>query len=603
MTGVPAMAQRNQNLALTDTAKSPLIGYGKMQYKEIEPVILKDPGLVEVSANEARDSVFRLSARGRLGVLAMIAAPAFLAIVPMFWFGIPSGHDFEFHVNSWMEVANQWRQGIFYPRWAAMANYGYGEPRFIFYPPFSWMFGAALGTVLPWAIVPTVYIWAVLTAAGCSMFALARHWLPRRDAVFAAALYAVNPYHLVIVYWRSAFAELMASVWLPILLLLVLRLGKNAGQDQKMEDRKTMGYLALVIAAVWLTNLPSAVMVNYSLALLVGVVALLRRSPRILLYGAGACALGLALAAFYVLPAAYEQRWVHINEVLDPIVRPQSNFLFTKMNDPDHNRFNLMVSVVAVVEILALGIVAFLARRRNGRSEIWWTVAAWGGVSALLMLPFTVILWKYLPELRFVQLPWRWLLCLGVAFALLVAMSVRQWVWRALLYAAMLAAVAGGWHWIQPPWWDTRADLTDMNENVQDGSGYESVGEYIPTAGDAEDIMHDAPEVAVEGGISPIQVEDWSPEMKRFSVSVAEPSRAALHLFNYPAWKVEVNGHSVAAETQSDTGQMVIPLEAGENHVRVTFSRTWDRNAGAPITGLAVLAGILLIVPGKWKLD
>ena len=56
------------------------------------------------------------------------------------------------------------------------------------------------------------------------MFLLSRQWLERRDATFAAVLYAVNPYHLVIVYWRSAFAELLASSLLPLLLLLVLRI-------------------------------------------------------------------------------------------------------------------------------------------------------------------------------------------------------------------------------------------------------------------------------------------------------------------------------------------------------------------------------------------
>ena len=549
---------------------------------------------MEVSANEASDPVSRLSMRGWLGVVAIIGTAAFMAIIPMFWLGVPSGHDFEFHLNSWMEAANQWHLGIFYPRWAAMANYGYGEPRFIFYPPASWMFGAALGTVLPWPIVPTVYVWVVLTASGCSMFVLARRWLPWKDAVFASVLYAVNPYHLVIVYWRSAFAELMASIWLPLLLLLVLRLGSNG-----YEDRKTTGYLALVVAAVWLTNLPSAVMANYSLVLLVGVLALMRRSLRILFFGAGACALGIALAAFYVLPAAYEQRWVQISQVLDPIVRPQWNFLFTKMANPDHNRFNLLVSVVAGVEIVALAGAAWLALRRRARSEIWWTLTTWGGTAALLMLPLTAILWKYLPELRFVQLPWRWLLCLSVALALLVAMSVRRWMYRALLCAAMLAAVASGWFWIQPPWWDDLADIAKMNDNVKDGSGYESVGEYIPTAGDSEDIKHDAPEVAVGDDGGTVQIENWSPETKVFRARISQPSQATLHLFNYPAWKVEVNDHLLAAETQPETGQLMVPLQTGEDHVRVTFSRTWDRSAGVPISGFAVLIGISLIVPGR----
>ena len=75
----------------------------------------------------------------------------------------------------------------------------------------------------------SVYIWIVLALAGASMFVLARRWLDRRDAIFAAVLYAVNPYHLVIVYWRSAFAELLASCLVPLLLLLLLKAAMKAG--------------------------------------------------------------------------------------------------------------------------------------------------------------------------------------------------------------------------------------------------------------------------------------------------------------------------------------------------------------------------------------
>src|ERR1700758_4639535 len=200
----------------------------------------------------------------------IIMATSFAVISPFFVRGSPSGHDFEFHVFSWMEVLKQWKEGILYPRWAALAHWGYGEARFIFYPPASWTIGAAVGAMLPWKVGSGAYIWVTLTASGISMFLLARRWLPGRDAIFAAALYAANPYYLVIVYWRSAFAELLSGALLPLLLYLVLR----AQED----GRKVIVPLALLVAAAWLVNAPSAVMVNYSLALLIIVSALLRRS-------------------------------------------------------------------------------------------------------------------------------------------------------------------------------------------------------------------------------------------------------------------------------------------------------------------------------------
>ena len=125
----------------------------------------------------------------------------------------------------------------------------------------------------------------------------------------------------MIVYWRSAFAELLAGCLLPLLLLFVVRAEKDG--------RRVIVALSLIVAAAWLTNAPSAVMVNYSLALLIVVAAIVQRKPALLLYGGAAVVLGAGLASFYVIPAAHEEKWVNIAQVLAPGLRPQDNFFFT----------------------------------------------------------------------------------------------------------------------------------------------------------------------------------------------------------------------------------------------------------------------------------
>ena len=531
--------------------------------------------------------------------LLVVMATAFLVILPFFFLGNPSGHDFEFHVNSWMEVLGQWRQGIIYPRWAALAQYGYGEARFIFYPPISWTLGASLGVFLPWRVVPGAYIWLALTLSGCSMFLLARRWLGYRDAIFAAALYAANPYYIVIVYWRSAFAELLAGALLPLLLLSALRLEQDEAEPALP--------LVLIVTAAWLTNIPAAIILNYSLVLLILILAILRRSPKLLLRGGLAVLLGAALAAFFLVPAAYEQKWVNIAEALSPGVRPQDNFLFKNISDIDHNRFNLFVSVIATAEMIVLVIAAFFSRPwRRQQPQAWWTLFGWALVSTLLNFSFTVWLWDYLPELRYLQLPWRWLLCLNLTFALFVTMASRRWLVRALICLSMLAVIIFVGHRVQTPWWEKAEDLTQMLNAQRSGAGYEGTDEYVPVGGDPYEIKQDAPWVTLNDTLLPsvqssrIQIQQWDAESRSFTADLAQPGQLVLRLFNYPAWHVEVNARAVTTATRAVTGQMLIPLQAGHNLLRITFSRTWDRTVGAIISATTALflgAFVLFIRP------
>jgi 6-pyruvoyl-tetrahydropterin synthase related domain len=522
--------------------------------------------------------------------ILIVMATALAVLLPTFFLGIPSGHDFEFHLNSWMEVLGQWRLGILYPHWAALAHYGHGEARFIFYPPASWMLGAALGSFLPWKVVPGAYEWIALTLSGCSMFVLARHFLERRDAIFAAALYAANPYHIVIVYWRSAFAELLAGALLPLLLLAVLRSEKD--------DSKAILPLGLIVAAAWLTNIPSAVMLTYSLALLLVIAAAIRRSPRPLVTGAAALLLGLALAAFYIVPVVHELQWVEIAQVLSPGVRPQDNFIFTSLHNPDHDRFNLLISQLSITEILLMALLWFQSRPWRTRTpELWWMLTAWSAASALLLSSFSLVLYRMLPELQYVQLPLRWLLCLNVGFALLVTMASRRWLVRALAGLAMLAVLALVWHRVQPPWWDDAGDVAEMEDNQENGVGYEGIDEYAPTGADVYEIKQDARRVSFEGdGSSRIRITQWGPESKSFSANVGQPGKLVVKLFSYPAWRVEVNNRPVQTAALKITGQMVIPVEAGDNQVRITFVPGRDRKIGGSIslaTGILIFGALL----------
>jgi hypothetical protein len=529
------------------------------------------------------------SARIPLAHLLVLAGVCFLAITPFFWHGIPSGHDFEFHIFSWMEILGQWKHGIVYPRWAALAHWGFGEARFLFYPPASWTLGAILGALLPWKLVPGAYCWIALTLAGASMYRCAREWLPGPDALFAAAFYAVNPYHLVIVYWRSAYAELLAAALLPLLLLGLLRL--------KQPGVRPVLCLSLTLAAAWLTNAPAAVMIHYSAAGLVVLIAVQERSWRLVPRAAVAIALGMGLASFYLLPAIYEEKWINIGEVLSEGLRPQENFLFTNTANADHNRFNLLVSIVALA---VMGAIALALWRSRGRPENQTMprrlLSAWSIFAAVLLFPISNPLWQYLPELRFVQLPFRWLLCLNAPLALLLATATKRWGTRVLVTAVLLVVALMAGHRVQPPWWDSAADIQEMQDAMSDGTGNEGIDEYVPAGADPYELNKALPlVVAASGQAVPAQLMQWGAVEKHFIVHLSQPTKLTLRLFNYPAWQVTVNDRPVATETAEVTGQMLIPVAAGQSDVRIHFGRTLDRTLGDIVSMIS-----LILVVAAW---
>lgn len=125
---------------------------------------------------------------------------------------------------------------------------------------------------------------------------------------------------------------------------------------------------------------------------------------------------------------------------------------------------------------------------------------------------------------------------------------------------------------------------------MDSGVGYEGTDEYTPVGADPAAVDKDARKVTVEGpAYAAIRVSEWSAESKTFTAEMSAPDHLALKLFGYAAWRVEVNGRVVETTAREGTGQMLVPVEAGMNHVQITFVRTWDRAEGGWISFVSVL--------------
>jgi len=554
--------------------------------------------------------------RGWLPALGVSLATALLVIAPFFWLGNASGHDFGFHAASWLDVAGQWKEGIFFPRWTEWANYGFGEPRFIFYPPLSWMLGAALGFVAPWIAVPGLFIVIVQTMAGVCAFALARRFLPASASLFGAACYAANPYALLIVYMRSDFAELLACALMPLVVLTALQLSgqvKNRGRSVP----RALAFFAVAFAAVWLSNAPAGVIASYSVAMIFAWAAVGEKSLRPLWRGAGGLALGFGLTSFYLLPAAYEQRWVNIAQALSSGLRPSDNFLYTMTGDPEHNVFNWIASSVAVVLMVMTGIVAIAAHRgitqeeeRPEPKKLWRVLLLLSATATILMIRPSAIFWEHLPKLRFAQFPWRWMAILAVAYAYFLAAATARgrmrWIWVAL---ALVVAGGTATVLVQKAWWDSD-DIPSLKEAIANLQGFEGTDEYDPSGDDRTNLPEKAARVQVQPaeeseGTAPqaeIRIERWTAEERVLRVTSREPLRVGLRLLDYPAWRVEVNGKAVTPQHAETNSEMILVLSPGTERITARLVRTPDRTLGSAVSLLSVLTLLALLNAGGLRL-
>jgi hypothetical protein len=531
----------------------------------------------------------------------LIACTALLAVGTLIVRGNSCGHDFDFHLLSWMEVVRAWHAVLIYPHWIQDANYGAGEPRLIFYPPVSWLLGAVLGSIFGWHAAPVLFVLLALSAAGSSMYLLAREWAPPDAAAFAACLYMVNPYTMFVAYERSALGELLAGAWLPFMVLFALR------------TRSSVAPLGLSVAALWLTNSPAAVMGSYLLAILALGMWIAERRPWPALRAAGGMALGLGLAAFYIVPAAYEQRWVQIDRAILPGVRVEDSFLFGHTANDFHNQVLRTASWIFIAEIVVGAIVAYVAWKK--RADGWARVVLTATLPMLLLLQLRVsdVIWKYTPHLKFLQFPWRWLLPLAVVTCVLGAMALGANLRTRLLSFALVLtlAIGGGRLFFQPC--DDEDAVGAQVEAFRLGQGTQGTDEYTPVRADNGSIQQHLPPVRVlhaaqddtadssEGdnpewragdpgtiaakiAAKPFNAEHWV-----VNLSTPESGYAVLRLMDYPSWQVSVDGRQIIDRPHREDGLMAVPVTPGSHMIDVQWRATKDVLAGRVVAILALL--------------
>ncbi len=563
--------------------------------------------------------------------------------------GLPEGTDAELHIFRLHELGTLVRGGELYPRWAPNFYHGYGYPIFNYYAPLTYYLA------LPLELLPSVD--AVLAGkavlvggmllAGLGIYGFTRDTWGRRAGYVAAALYVYSPYiQYIDPHIRGVIPETLSFGLFPAALWALDRLRRRPTP-------------AVWLAAGGLT---AAVILSHNLMGLFffGVLSAWAGWQALVIWRDGrsgtqssdrgrwqpvgrvAAALlaGLGLSAFFWLPVFLERDAVTLNTLIGAgdnydfrthFRSPGELLAFSRMPDWGATQSPFLFNL-GVAQWLGglLGVVMLLLGRARARPQAAFFALA-APVVVFLMTPASRFVWEAIPFMPYFQFPWR---LLGAAAALLAVVGAagvdglvgrlagagpdearrdRRSAWAHAL--AVLVPIALALPLSQPAPWEPFGEVNTLRMSLIENSGRwlgtTSTADYVPATVIMLPQRRGSVIAPLVDGLPPDRVnreampdgatvttEVVRPLLTRYHVGAPKPFRLRLYQFDFPGWRVTVDGEPAVTELAEPEGFIVVLVPQGEHVVEVAFGTTPPRTAGWVI---ALLSAVGLGV-GAWRM-
>jgi hypothetical protein len=521
--------------------------------------------------------------------LLMLAMPV---CVRLFTGSLVYGHDAYCYFPRVVEVHQNLIHGIALPRWAPDLGSGYGQPLFIFHPPFFYWVAEAWH-LLGWNYVAAVNLASALlvVAAAATMFLLARLYFGDAGGWLGAAAYLYVPYFALDLYVRSSLEEFSVFPLVPLVLY-----GFGAFARSGRRGYWVLG--AVAYALVLFCHFPAALLFSPVLAAFLAVTAWRENSWRLLAEHAAGLAFGLGLGACMWLPALAEKPYVALTRALQGSLAYAANFVYPhqllyspwgygySVQGPDDGMSFALGWSHVVLAVLASIWIARRPKLADGRLMRFCAIAA--TVLCFLMFEDSAWLWGHLPLLPNVEFPWRLLGPVALLTAMLVAAlgpalsSLRRY--RGLAFSAALAlliipnlshlqpgrtAEIDSAFWTPPRLSATGFETTTMGEITP--RWMERVPPYFPAA------------AVVASGEAQIRDDRREPFRYSAQIMVRAESRIRVSKAWFPGWALRIDDRPAEAGPAAD-GLVEFTVPAGTHAVELAFGRSPARRLGESIS-------------------
>jgi hypothetical protein len=528
--------------------------------------------------------------------------------------------DVPLHYHLTRSFALSLTEGEWLPRWAGLLDGGRGDAVFTFYPPLYYWLSSGLVALLDIDSLNALKCVSFLSLAlaGANAHLLTRELTDRKWSAeigkrfillapaiwstLAGLIFLTLPSYSLLALHRGFLPNALALSLLPLAVLgaHLLLTGK--------QYRRGLLLFALGFSAIILTHAITA----YLCGLAIGLMALCYLSHvgwRGALRLAGGSVVVLALTAFFWGPQLTELNWVQVGlQVVQQDYRHYFLFADAASAGAYHQAWadlNFVASLVILAQTaltLTLGLACYWLLPRSHFTPLVRFSLALALLGLFIALPWSDLLWRHVPGLKFIQFPWRFQPFVALGAALCAATLCSGWASlkrraRITLFVALTWLVIANLlltFLIARPPRSAQVDTAvtqrlkpssappltfeQANQLRQDDSleflAYTGNQIYFRPRG-AELTFY--PPVDQVGGLSIISGQgrvvskQLRTARREFQIENEGPVRARLETYHYPNWVARLDGRIVATQAELESGLMLIDLPSGAHTLTLDF--------------------------------
>lgn len=503
-------------------------------------------------------------------------------------------------------------------RWVPDAGYQYGYPQFNYYPPSVYYLGEIIH-LLGFQFIDAVKILFILgfILSALTMFIFLNSWLKKWPALVGAVLYTYAPYKAVDVYVRGALSEFWAFVFFPLIFWSVY-------QFIKTEKKKYLIWISISIGLLLTTHsLMSMIFLPLTGAWTL-LWVILEKKWRIIIKLILGGLLGVGLAAFFVLPMAFEKQYSHSESMLGGYFDYRQHFVdinqlflsnywsYGSSQLGPGDGLSLSTGTLYFLTGLVAALLSIFSWKENRKLAI---AAICLMVSDLFILFMThqksSFIWEKISLLWWAQFPWRLLADSVFILSTLSAVAVCFIKRKSLYYLLGIILIFGVFllhgSFFRPQNW------IDLNDNQKfSGILWEkeltaSIFDYLPIFAVLPPTSKapEFPEV-MDGKADFINYKKGS-DFQKGEINVVQKANLRLPLFDFPGMVVKIDGkkiihnHNDCRNQEFCLGLISFEVPEGTHKIETSLTDTFVRSLGNFLTFLSFLVLIYLIVKERKK--